>query len=77
MLAALKHVDLVVPFEEDTPGSLIETIVPDVLFKGADYAEADVVGGDFVKARGGRVELLPLLAGHSTTLTVGRLRPST
>lgn len=77
VLAALKHVDLVVPFDEDTPAALIETIVPDVLFKGADYAEADVVGGDFVKARGGRVELLPLLAGHSTTLTVGRLRPST
>jgi D-beta-D-heptose 7-phosphate kinase/D-beta-D-heptose 1-phosphate adenosyltransferase len=77
VLAALRHVDLVVPFDEDTPATLIETIVPDVLFKGADYAEAEVVGGDFVKARGGRVELLPLLAGHSTTLTVGRLRPST
>jgi D-beta-D-heptose 7-phosphate kinase/D-beta-D-heptose 1-phosphate adenosyltransferase len=77
VLAALRHVDLVVPFDEDTPAALIETIVPDVLFKGADYAEADVVGGDFVRARGGRVELLPLLPGHSTSLTVGRLRPST
>ena len=77
VLAALRHVDLVVPFDEDTPATLIETIVPDVLFKGADYAEADVVGGDFVKAHGGRVELLPLLPGHSTTRTVGRLRPST
>ena len=74
VLAALRHVDLVVPFDDDTPAAIIETVAPDVLFKGADYAEADVVGGDFVKARGGRVELLPLLAGHSTTATVGRLR---
>ena len=74
VLAALKFVDLVVPFDEDTPGSLIEAVVPDVLFKGADYAEADVVGGDFVKAHGGRVELLPLLPGYSTTATVGRIR---
>ena len=74
VLAALKFVDLVVPFDEDTPEALIGTIVPDVLFKGADYAEADVVGGDFVKANGGRVELLPLLPGYSTTATVGRIR---
>lgn len=74
VLAALKFVDLVVPFDEDTPETLIETIVPDVLFKGADYAEADVVGGVFVKAKGGRVELLPLLPGYSTTATVSRMR---
>ena len=74
VLAALRHVDLVVPFDDDTPAAIIETVVPDVLFKGADYSEAEVVGGAFVKARGGRVELLPLLAGHSTTSTVGRIR---
>jgi D-beta-D-heptose 7-phosphate kinase/D-beta-D-heptose 1-phosphate adenosyltransferase len=77
VLAALKYVDLVVPFDEDTPATLIEAIAPDVLFKGADYAEAEVVGGAFVKARGGKVELLPLLPGHSTTATVGRLRSRT
>jgi len=74
VLAALRHVDLVVPFGEDTPAAIIETVAPDVLFKGADYAEAEVVGGAFVKARGGRVELLPLLAGHSTSSTVARIR---
>ena len=74
VLAALRTVDLVVPFAEDTPAALIEALAPDVLFKGADYSEADVVGGDFVKARGGRVELLPLLPGHSTTDTLGRMR---
>jgi len=73
VLAALKHVALVVPFDDDTPAALIETIAPDILFKGADYAEADVAGGAFVKANGGRVELLPLLPGHSTSATVARL----
>ena len=77
VLAALRFVDLVVPFDEDTPEALIKALGPDVLFKGADYAEAEVVGGDHVKANGGRVELLPLLPGHSTTGTVKRMRPET
>jgi D-beta-D-heptose 7-phosphate kinase/D-beta-D-heptose 1-phosphate adenosyltransferase len=74
VLAALRHVDLVAVFDEDTPEGLIKALVPDVVFKGADYAEADVAGGDFVKAHGGRVELLPLLPGHSTTGTLGRMK---
>lgn len=74
VLAALRFVDLVVPFEEDTPADLIGAVLPDVLFKGADYAENEVVGGDVVKANGGRVELIPLLPGHSTTGTVGRMK---
>jgi D-beta-D-heptose 7-phosphate kinase/D-beta-D-heptose 1-phosphate adenosyltransferase len=76
VLAALRFVDLVVPFDEDTPEQLIHALSPDILFKGSDYAESDVVGGDHVKANGGRVELLPLLAGHSTTSTVKRLTES-
>ena len=63
-----------VVFDEDTPERLIKTLSPNVLFKGADYAEDQVAGGAFVKARGGRVELLPLLPGHSTTATVRRLQ---
>ena len=74
VLAALRFVDLVVPFAEDTPEALIKALSPDVLFKGTDYAEAEVVGGDHVRASGGRVELLPLLAGHSTTGTVKRMK---
>jgi len=73
ILAALRFVDMVVPFDEDTPAQLIGGVMPDVLFKGADYAESEVVGGDVVVANGGRVELLPLLPGHSTTGTVGRV----
>ena len=74
VLAALRFVDLVVGFDEDTPEALIGALSPDLLFKGADYSEDEVVGGEHVKANGGRVELLPLLPGHSTTSTVKRLR---
>jgi D-beta-D-heptose 7-phosphate kinase/D-beta-D-heptose 1-phosphate adenosyltransferase len=74
VLAALRFVDLVVAFEEDTPEALIKKLTPSILFKGADYAEHEVAGGDHVKAHGGKVELLPLLKGHSTTGTVKRMR---
>jgi D-beta-D-heptose 7-phosphate kinase/D-beta-D-heptose 1-phosphate adenosyltransferase len=74
VIAALRFVDLVVVFEEETPEELIRSLHPDVLFKGEDYREDAVAGGDFVKANGGRVELLPLLAGYSTTATVARMR---
>jgi D-beta-D-heptose 7-phosphate kinase/D-beta-D-heptose 1-phosphate adenosyltransferase len=60
-------IDYVVPFEEETPQKLIETAQPDVLVKGADYAEDEIVGAAFVKERGGKVEQLPLVKGWSTT----------
>jgi D-beta-D-heptose 7-phosphate kinase/D-beta-D-heptose 1-phosphate adenosyltransferase len=75
VLAALRYVDLVVVFDEPTPEALIRAVKPNVVFKGADYAEEDVAGGGFVRSLGGRVELLPLLAGHSTTATVARMKP--
>ncbi len=74
VLAALRFVDMVVPFDEDTPADLIAAVKPDVLFKGADYAESEVVGADVVKANGGRVELIPLIPGHSTTGMVNRMK---
>ena len=58
MLAALGIVDLVMVFAEEAP-SRLETLRPDILVKGGDYSEAQVVGGDFVKALGGRVALAP------------------
>lgn len=80
VLAALKPVDLVVVFEEDTPEALIGALQPDVLVKGADYTIDQVVGADIVLARGGRVELATLVEGQSTTRLVERLgsqaRPS-
>jgi D-beta-D-heptose 7-phosphate kinase/D-beta-D-heptose 1-phosphate adenosyltransferase len=73
VLASMASADLVVLFEEDTPQRLIEAIIPEVLFKGADYRLDQVVGSDFVIARGGRVELIPLEEGHSTTDTIRRI----
>jgi D-beta-D-heptose 7-phosphate kinase/D-beta-D-heptose 1-phosphate adenosyltransferase len=73
VLAALRFVDLVVVFEEDTPEALIRALSPNVLFKGADYQGREIPGGAFVKAAGGAVEFLPLLSGHSTTATVNKL----
>ncbi len=66
-LAAIDAVDYIVVFDEDTPEKLIMDIRPDVLVKGSDYEEADIVGHDFVKSYGGKVKRIPLLKGHSTT----------
>jgi rfaE bifunctional protein nucleotidyltransferase chain/domain len=67
VLAALASVAYVAPFPEDTPLELIKVVKPDVLAKGQDYADKEVVGSDVVKANGGRVELIPLLPGVSTS----------
>ena len=73
MLAALATVDLVVIFEEDTPFELISALLPDVLVKGSDYAEADIIGADVVKANGGRVVRATLVEGKSTSKIIGRI----
>jgi D-beta-D-heptose 7-phosphate kinase / D-beta-D-heptose 1-phosphate adenosyltransferase len=73
VLAGLGSVDLVVPFEEDTPVKLIEAARPDVLVKGADYAESEVVGGDLVKGWGGEVKLAAIVEGYSTTAAIARM----
>lgn len=67
VLSGIKGVDLVIAFDEDTPLSVIEQLKPDLLVKGADYREDQVVGADVVKARGGRVLLVDLVAGQSTS----------
>ena|SRR5882672_4068827 len=76
VLAALEMVDYVSIFEEDTPLELIQAVEPDVLAKGGDWAEPDIVGGDFVKGRGGRVERLPYHAGLSTSEILRRIKTS-
>jgi D-beta-D-heptose 7-phosphate kinase/D-beta-D-heptose 1-phosphate adenosyltransferase len=76
VLAAVKSVDAVVIFDEDTPIKLIEVLAPDVLVKGADYRIDQVVGADLVMRRGGKVLLAELLDGHSTTETVKRVAGS-
>jgi len=67
VLAALECVDAVVAFGEDTPAAIIEAVAPDVLVKGGHYAVPEIVGHEFVLARGGRVLSLPLVPGKSTT----------
>jgi D-beta-D-heptose 7-phosphate kinase/D-beta-D-heptose 1-phosphate adenosyltransferase len=74
VLGALAGVGAVVLFAEPTPLKLIEAIRPDVLVKGADYQEDQVVGGSLVKGYGGRVALIELVAGKSTTGTIARMR---
>ena len=69
VLAAMAAVDAVVVFTQDTPLELIKALRPDVLVKGADYRAAAVVGAEFA----GRVALVPLLKGRSTTALAARL----
>lgn len=76
VLAAVKSVDAVVIFAQDTPIHLIELLEPDVLVKGADYTLDAVVGADLVIKRGGKVLLAELLEGHSTTETAKRVAAS-
>jgi D-beta-D-heptose 7-phosphate kinase/D-beta-D-heptose 1-phosphate adenosyltransferase len=73
VLSSLTDVDLVVPFDDDTPMKLIHGLKPDVLVKGADYTIKTVVGASFVQGYGGRVVLAELKPGHSTTATVARM----
>lgn len=76
VMGALRHVDLVVLFDEETPLQVIQTLCPDVLVKGADYREDEVVGGRFVKENGGRVALVELVNNQSTSRIVQSIKPS-
>jgi len=67
VLSALESVDYIVFFNEDTPARLIARILPDILVKGADYREKDIVGSEAVRAHGGRVGRMKYLKGYSTT----------
>lgn len=73
VLAGLQAVDFVTVFEESTPLSLIQTLRPDVLVKGADYRADEVVGAEFVESYGGRVHLARLRPGFSTTGVLEKL----
>jgi D-beta-D-heptose 7-phosphate kinase/D-beta-D-heptose 1-phosphate adenosyltransferase len=73
VLASMSAVDLVLLFDDETPIELIRAIRPDILVKGADYRLDQVVGADFVQSHGGRVMLVELLPGHSTTGTIARV----
>jgi rfaE bifunctional protein nucleotidyltransferase chain/domain len=74
LLASLACVDGAVVFDEDTPLALIGALQPDVLVKGADWAEDAIVGRDVVEARGGRVVRVALEHGYSTTAIMEKIR---
>lgn len=67
LIAGLSCSDYVIGFEEETPFELISRIQPDILVKGADYREEDVIGADIVKQRGGQIHCIPLVKDLSTT----------
>jgi D-beta-D-heptose 7-phosphate kinase/D-beta-D-heptose 1-phosphate adenosyltransferase len=74
ILAALECVDAVVIFDQDTPADIVRLVEPDVLVKGADWPTDQIVGRDTVEARGGRVVLVPVEEGHSTSAIVQRIK---
>ena len=74
VLAALECVDAVILFEEDTPRELVRHLQPDVIVKGGDYTPETVVGASDVLARGGRVVIIPLTPGQSTSGIIEKLR---
>jgi rfaE bifunctional protein nucleotidyltransferase chain/domain len=74
IIASLGFVDAVILFGEETPLSVIEALVPDILVKGNDYSIDKIVGADFVLEHGGRVETIPLVAGYSTTNIISKLK---
>jgi D-beta-D-heptose 7-phosphate kinase/D-beta-D-heptose 1-phosphate adenosyltransferase len=77
VLAEFESVDGVLVFRGDTPLAEIQALSPDVLIKGADYSETEVVGSEFVRANGGRVMLAELVSGYSTTNTINAIENAT
>jgi rfaE bifunctional protein nucleotidyltransferase chain/domain len=77
IIEALECVDAAVIFDEDTPHAIVSALQPDVLVKGADWADDAIVGRDVVEARGGRVVRVPVQEGYSTTRIVEKIRSQT
>jgi len=76
ILAALRQVDFVTIFDDESPRSLIARLLPDVLVKGGDYRLDEIHGREEVEAAGGRVVSLPFVPGASTTNILGRMSHS-
>jgi len=74
LLAAQTFVDAVCLFDTDTPLDLIKLLHPDILVKGGDYTTDQIVGAQEVKSYGGRVHIVPLRKGYSSTNTLSRLK---
>jgi len=76
VLAALGCVDGVVIFDEDDPYRVIQSLEPDILVKGGDWPEDEIIGADIVKEGGGEVKRIPYVAGHATTDIIKKIRES-
>lgn len=74
LVGSLKCVDAVVIFDEDTPQALIEAVQPDILVKGADWAEDAIVGRDIVETRGGKIVRVAVEPGYSTTTIIEKIK---
>jgi rfaE bifunctional protein nucleotidyltransferase chain/domain len=74
VLAALECVDAVVIFDEPTPRETVAALLPDVLVKGGDWSSERIIGREEVEAAGGKVVSIPVLAGHSTSAMVEKIR---
>ena len=76
ILSSVQFIEALTIFEEDTPYELIKAIQPDILVKGGDWKEADIVGSDIVKAKGGSVISIPFVEGYSTTNIEKKIKSS-
>ncbi|MCL5674361.1 MAG: D-glycero-beta-D-manno-heptose 1-phosphate adenylyltransferase [Candidatus Omnitrophica bacterium] len=74
IVCGLRCVDYCVVFNESTPAKVIKTLKPDIIAKGADYKKEDVVGYDFVEKYGGKIVLLPLVKGISTSEIIKKIK---
>jgi len=73
LIAALDCVDLVLIFDEENPLKVISNLLPDILVKGGDWAEEEIIGADVVKDRGGEVKRIPFVTGFSTTSIITKI----
>ena len=74
ILAAFEFTDAIVLFDEDTPLKLIEAIKPDILVKGSDYKEENIVGYEVLKSYGGLVKTIDFLPGYSTSSIINKIK---
>jgi len=73
LLSSLFFVDAVILFSEETPLELIKTVKPDILVKGKDYKEEDIVGYEFIKSIGGEIKTIDIINGYSTSNIIDKL----
>lgn len=74
VLASLQSVDFVTTFAEDDPGSIIKELGPNILIKGSDWKEDEIIGGSYVKKAGGKVITIPFRKGYSSSLLITKIK---